>query len=87
MLDDEEALCVVNGHGTQARGGQVVVDAGLNREATGPFEVVANSARAAAAPGPHPVGQRVPVQFRGPTAFVQIEPLPPSEVLDLANRP
>lgn len=88
LLDDEEALCLVNSHGTAARGGQVVVDADLNRSAIAFFEVVANSAQAAApaSPGPHPVGQRLPVQFRGPTAFVQIEPLAPSEVLVLVNR-
>lgn len=89
LLDDEEALCVVNGHGTAARGGGVVVDAGLNRGANAFFEVVANSAQAAAPgnPGPHPVGQRLPVEFRGATAFVQIAPLAPSEVLVLVNRP
>jgi glycosidase len=89
VLDDEEALCVVNGHGTDARGGQVLVDAGLNREATSGFEVVANSAQSASPGGsvPHPVGQRLPVRFRGPTAFVEIEPLAPSEVLILVNRP
>ena len=89
VLDDEEALCVVNGHGTAIGGGQVVVDASLNRGAHATFEVVANSAKAASpsAPGPHPVGQRLPVQFSGDTAFVQIEPLAPSEVLVLVNRP
>jgi glycosidase len=89
LLDDEEALCVVNGHGTAARGGQVVVDADVNRGANAFFEVVANSAQAAApgSPGPHPVGQHVAVQFRGPTAFVPIQPLAPSEVLILVNRP
>ena len=30
ILDDEEALCVVNSHGTAARGGDVLVDAELN---------------------------------------------------------
>jgi glycosidase len=89
LLDDEEALCVVNGHGTAARGGQVVVDASLNRAPDAFFEVVASSAQAASpgAPGPHPVGQRLPVRFRGATAFVQLEPLGPSEVLVLVNRP
>lgn len=85
---ETEALCVVNGHGTANRGGQVVVDASLNRGASAFFEGVASSAQAAASsPGPHPVGQRLPVQSRGATAFVQIEPLGPSEVLVLVNRP
>ena len=56
ILDDEEALCIVNGHGTDARGGDVVVDAQLNAvdapgqpwNAAGPsFIVIANSAQAA----------------------------------------
>jgi glycosidase len=89
VLDDEEALCVVNGHGTATRGGQVVVDARLNRGAGAFFEVVASTAQAATpgAPGPHPVGQRLPVQRRDGTAFVQIDPFAPSEVLVLINRP
>ena len=89
VLDDEEALCVVNGHGTETRGGQVVVDASLNRGASAFFQVVANTAQAAApgSPGPHPVGQRLPVQFRDGTAFVQLDPIAPSEVLVLTNRP
>jgi glycosidase len=87
LLDDEEALCVVNGHGTAARGGQVVVDARLNAGADAAFEVVASTAQAAGIGGPHPLGQRVPVRFRGATAFVEIAPLGPSEVLVLVNRP
>ena len=56
VLDEEEALCIVNGHGEAARGADVVVDARLNAVdapgqpwgAAGPrFEVVANSAQAA----------------------------------------
>jgi glycosidase len=30
ILNDEEALCVVNAHGREARGGNVLIDAGLN---------------------------------------------------------
>ncbi len=33
ILDDEEALCIVNGHGTARRGGDVLVDARLNAQA------------------------------------------------------
>jgi hypothetical protein len=56
LLDDEEALCIVNGHGEEARGADVVVDADLNApDAPGrpwsagepSFVVVANSAQAA----------------------------------------
>jgi glycosidase len=88
ILDDEEALCVVNGHGTATRGGQVVVDRDLNRGQNASFVVLANTAQPSSAPfpGTHPVGQHLPVQFRDGTAFVQIQGLPPSEVLILANR-
>jgi len=103
ILDDEEALCIVNGHGGEARGGDVIVDANLNDadapgrpwNPAGPaFEVIANSAQAAhqiadpGAPysGPHPVGQRVPVQSRDGARFVAIRDLPESEVLVLINR-
>jgi hypothetical protein len=63
VLDADEALCIVNGHGTQARGGEVLVDVALSGPGAfgrGPsppppaFVVVANSAQAAhdaAAPG------------------------------------
>ena len=104
VLDEEEGLCVVNGHGTQARGADVLVDAALNGTGAsgrpfgpgGPiFQVIANTAEAAheAAPGvgpytgPHPVGERLPVQVRNGAAFVSIRNLPPSEVLVLVNRP
>jgi glycosidase len=56
ILDEEEALCIVNGHGNEARGGDVIVDASLNAidaagnpwGAAGPaFQVIANSMEAA----------------------------------------
>jgi glycosidase len=99
ILDDEEALCIVNGHGTEARGGDVVVDSSLNAPDTpgNPwsgavpfFEVVANSAQAAAGDtyaGSHPVGSRVPVAFRDGAAYVSLRNVPPSETLVLLNRP
>jgi len=103
ILDEEEALCIVNGHGREPRGADVIVDARLNARdapgrpwgAAGPaLEVIANSAQAAhdaahpGAPyaGPHPVGERVPVQARGGALFVAIRGLPASEVLVLVNR-
>ena len=99
LLDDEEALCVVNGNGGAAREGDVVVDAAINAAgAPGQpvgvgqpiFEVVANAAESASAgpyAGPHPVGQHLSVKLRGGSAFVEIRDLPPSEVLVLVNRP
>jgi glycosidase len=88
ILDDEEALCVVNGHGTAARGGDVLVDAGLNPPGS-TMTVVLNTAEAGGAPAAaHPTGSTLPVQ-RTPdgTAFVAIRDLPPSEALVLVNHP
>jgi glycosidase len=89
ILDDEEALCIVNGHGTAARGGQVAVDPSLNSSASPSFLVVANSAQAATSSfsGTHPVGQKLPVKTRDHRAYVEISNLGPSEVLVLINRP
>ena len=94
ILDDEEALCIVNGNGNTPLSGDVVVDAALNvATAAGPplLQVVANSAQAAAGAGyagNHPLRQRLPVQFRPDgTAYVQIRDVAPSEVLVLVNHP
>jgi glycosidase len=75
LLDEEEALCVINGHGGQPRGADVLVDASLNGpDAPGnpfgagapAFEVVANSAQAAheARPGAGPYTGPHPVGER-----------------------
>lgn len=88
ILDDEEILCIVNGHGTAARGADVMVDASLN--SSGSFVVIANSAQTAAGgayAGTHPVGEPLAVQNRDGAAYVAIRNLMPSEVLLLANRP
>jgi glycosidase len=82
ILDQEEVLCVVNSHGTAARGGDVVVDAPLN-PAGGSFTVVANTGNSP--PGP---GGTLPVlQATDGTHYVEIRDLPPSEVLVLTNHP
>jgi len=88
VLDDEEALCVVNGHGTARRGGDVVVDARLNAPG-GAFEVVVASEESAGAAAPsHHAGDRLPVRRRPDgTAFVEIRDVGPSEVVVLVNRP
>ena len=91
ILDFDEALIVVNGHGTQAAGTRrVLIDPNLN----GPnatMTVVANTAQAANPPtfaGPHPVGSSIQVGKTGDgTAFVTIDSINPSEVLVLINRP
>jgi len=91
ILDDEEALIVVNGNAGQSRGGDIVVDANLNapQENSGTrfFEVIANSLQAVTPGfiGPHPIGARLPVKYRGETAYVEVRELPPSEVIVLIN--
>ena len=99
ILDDEEALCIVNGHGTESRGADVLVDANLNVPSapgnpwggSAPFfTVIANSAQIAEGPaysGSHPVSQHVAVQNRGDSLYVSIRNVMPSEVLLLTNRP
>ncbi len=88
LLDDEELLCVVNGHGAENRGADVLVDATLNPPGAS-LQVVLNSAQAAhqgAYTGAHAVGSRLPVRYTSDgIAFVEVRQLPPSEVLVLAN--
>ena len=90
ILSDEEALCVVNAHGTQPRGGDVVVDADLSPPGT-EFTVVANSRDAAAgAVGgmSHAVGSRTLVKRHADgTAYVEIRDVAPSAVVVLVNHP
>jgi glycosidase len=86
VLDDQEALCILNTHGTDARGADVVVDASLNPPNSA-LTVVMNSEQAAGATASHVVGSLLPV-LRKPdgTAAVQIRNVGPSEALVLVNR-
>jgi glycosidase len=89
ILDDEEAVCVLNTHGTDQRGADVLVDADLNPPGKS-LTVVLNTAQAAqgANPGFHPVGSTVAVKRKPDgTAFVEIRDVPCSEVLVLMNHP
>lgn len=90
ILDDEEVLCVLNPHGNEARGANILVDAALNSAET-EFTVVLNSAQAASPTefsGTHPTGSSCMVK-RNPddSAFVEIRELRPSELLLLSNYP
>ncbi len=88
ILDEEEILCVVNGHGAAKRGADVVVDAALNQRADAKLTVIANTAQAAqgdAYRGEHPVGSTVAVQ-RTECSYVKIRDVGPSEVLVLTNQ-
>jgi hypothetical protein len=88
ILSDEEALCMINPHGTQARGGDVVVDADLNQPGMA-FTVIANSMEAGTSAGiAHPVGSQLPIKRRSDgTAFVEIRNLAPSAVIVAVKHP
>jgi hypothetical protein len=90
ILDDEELLCVLNPHGQEARGANVVVDRSLNAPGS-LMTVVLNTAQAANGPGfaaAHPVGSQVPVcEADDGTVFVEMRDLAPSEIVVLANHP
>jgi hypothetical protein len=87
-LDGAVAVCVVNGHGRQPRGGDVALDAALCPPDSS-LTVVANTAAVAGnGRGPHLPGEQLLVQQRpGGPAFVSVRELPPSETLVLVNRP
>jgi glycosidase len=89
ILDDMEGLCIVNGNGGKRSSGDVLVDPNLNRRAGAEFEVVANTEQAATPgfTGAHWVGQRLPVNSRDGTTFVEIRDIGPSEVVVLMNCP
>jgi len=88
ILDDEEVLCVLNPHGNQARGADVLVDATLTPG--GSFTVVLNSAAAnpQSFTGTNATGSTVRIK-RHPDgiAYVEIRQLGPSEILVLSNQP
>lgn len=90
ILDDEEFVCVVNGHGNAARGADVLVDANLNPPGS-TMQVVLNSAQAGSPTGydgPHALRSSVPVRRTAEgIAYIEIRDLPASEVVVLANRP
>ncbi len=89
ILDDEEALCIVNVNGTQSRGADILVDAGLSTS-VGNLTVVANTAEVAnpGTPVNHPIGSTLPVQRTGDgNAYIAVRNLGPSEVLVLLNHP
>jgi glycosidase len=90
ILDDEEALCIVNSHGADQRGADVLVDASLNPPGA-LMTVILNTAQSANPNefiGAHPLGSRLPVRTTPDgKAYVEIRNLPPSEVLVLTNHP
>lgn len=92
ILDDWEILIVVNGHGLESRGGNVLVDYNLNPPGS-VMTVIGNTAERAAISsgqpytGPHPIGSKIPVsRLNDGPAFLQIGNIAPSEVLVISNR-
>jgi glycosidase len=87
ILDDEEALIVVNANGGTSLGGAVVVDAMLNAAQGAEFEVVASTAEIDRDAAEMAVGDRLPVQRASDgTAYLSVPDLPPGEVVVLVNR-
>jgi glycosidase len=87
ILDDEEALCVVNTNGHEERGARVLVDAYLNPPDSA-MTVVLNTAQTAGGAVTHQGGETLPVRrTAGGTAYVEIHRIPASEALVLINHP
>jgi glycosidase len=91
LLDTSEAIVLVNPNGTASRGGDVVVSSELSPPGAD-YEVVVNTAEAAAAAGtfggPLQAGSRLTVagcRSAGEPAFLSIPPLPPAEVVVLVK--
>lgn len=88
ILDDEEAVCIVNTHGLAERGADVLVDASLNPPGAA-MTVVLNTAQAAGPAGytaVQPIGTTLPVKTAPDgKRYVEVRHLPPSEVLVLSN--
>lgn len=90
ILDDEEAICVVNANGNEARGGDVLVDAALNPPGSS-LSVILHTAEAAdttGGAGDHRLGSTIPVKRSAHgAAYVEVRDLAPSEVVVLSNHP
>ncbi|AFY29062.1 alpha-amylase family glycosyl hydrolase [Cyanobium gracile] len=89
ILDDEEAICIVNVNGNQKRGADVLVDAGLSGT-VGALTVVLNTAEVVIAPEAvrHPVGSILPIQRTSDgKVYLEVRDVGPSEVLVLVNYP
>ena len=87
ILDDEEALCVVNAHGTEPRHADVLIDASLNAAAPRPgggrsLQVI-HTTDPTLAPL---IGSSLPVGTRDGVTSVALPDIGPSEVVILSNR-
>lgn len=92
ILDEEEALVVINGHGGDVSSAHVTVDAALNpsrRPGGAKLRVICNSAELGGEAHPsHRVGDLLDVKYDPDgRAYVEIDSVPPSGALVLTNRP
>jgi glycosidase len=88
ILDNQEAICIVNPNGTAVRSGDVVVSAELCPAGT-QLTVVANTAQApGGSGGSYPIGSTVEVKrlSNNQPAFITIQDVPPAEVLVLVKQ-
>jgi glycosidase len=98
ILDDEEALCILNSHGTEVRGADVLVDASLNPEGS-QLTVILNSAQSGSQLDRNNLdtekigagiqaGAKIPVlRTADGKAFIKIRDVLPSEIVVLTNHP
>jgi glycosidase len=86
ILDDEEALCVINTSGSGYRGAKIVVDANLSGQE---MTVLHNTSYAMADySDDYPDKQRIPVHHDSDgTAYIEVYNIPPSEVILFTNNP
>ncbi len=90
ILDGDEAVCIVNSHGTDERGANVLVDAELNSPDS-QMTVILNTAQAATPQGytgTHPVSSTTPIiRSSDGAAYIEIRGIQASEVIVLTNHP
>jgi hypothetical protein len=87
ILDDEEALCVLNTNGLDEMSARILVDSGLNPPGSS-MTVALNTAQAAGIGGSRLAGEVLPVERTASgTAYVEIHRLPASEAIVLINHP
>jgi glycosidase len=85
ILDDEEALCIVNVNGLEPRGARILVDGELSGK-SGAMKVMVNTMEVDAAAPPYPTGTTVPVkEDEDGTCFVELWGIGPSEGVVLCN--
>ncbi|PSB45493.1 alpha-amylase [Cyanosarcina cf. burmensis CCALA 770] len=87
LLDNQEAICVVNPNGAATRGGDVVVSGELWSAGT-EFTVIVNTAHIASGSSSHPLGSTVTVKRANADepAFIEIRDVPPAQVLVLVKK-